>query len=441
MVLPAAPSAVSAGRLGGAGFGGFVRAYGGHGRLVVQPRMGFGDPRAMRDGLAATRAARARTVGTVTLDSHTRVGRWEAAASALRDGVPLNGYPIVSHPAAVTGQVLAGIRDEDFPVQVRHGSARPLRIFRTLAELGLDASEGGPISYCLPYGRTPLAESMAEWAAACELYAGLRESGLEPHLETFGGCMLGQLCPPSQLVAISVLEALFFVRHGVRSVSVSYAQQTSAAQDREAVAALRRLCADLLPTEDWHVVVYAYMGVYPQTPQGARELLAQAAELAVGTGAERLIVKTTAESLRIPTVQENVEALEHAGAVAEAAPPPVLPSADSVIATGTYQEAAALVEAVLDLHPDLSRALLLAFRNGYLDIPYCLHPDNAGSTRSYIDADGWLRWEDTGALPIGHLVKPRRHRTVTSAGLLADLTHVRTRADAAVAPRHGLPSG
>jgi methylaspartate mutase epsilon subunit len=169
-------------------------------------------------------------------------------------------------------------------------------------------------------------------------------------------------------------------------------------------------------------------------------LLAQAAHLAVETGAERLIVKTTAESVRIPTVQENIEALEHAAAAAEAAPPPAVPAADAVTASGTYQEAAALVEAVLALHPDLSRALLLAFRNGYLDIPYCLHPDNRGSTRSYIDADGWLRWEDTGALPIGHLVKPRRHRTVTSAGLLADLTHVRTRADTPGTAGRELPS-
>ncbi|WP_016908612.1 hypothetical protein [Streptomyces xiaopingdaonensis] len=424
------------------GFGAFVREHGGHGRLVVQPRMGFADAGAMRDGLAATRAARARTVGTVTLDSHTRVGWLEAAASALRDGVPLNGYPIVTHPAAVTGRMLSGIRDEHFPVQVRHGSARPLRIFRTLAELGLDASEGGPVSYCLPYGRTPLADAVAEWAAACELYAGLREFGLEPHLESFGGCMLGQLCPPSQLVAISVLEALFFARHGVRSVSVSYAQQTSAAQDREAVAALRLLCSELLPTDDWHVVVYAYMGVYPRTPHGARALLGQAADLAVRTGAERLIVKTTAESLRIPTIEENVEALEYAAGAVAGAPPPPVPFAASVAATDTYREAAALVDAVLDLHPDLSRALLLAFRKGYLDIPYCLHPDNRGSTRSYIDADGWLRWEDTGALPIGHLVEPSRSRAVTCAGLLADLTHVSTRADeAALAASRELPSG
>ena len=65
------------------------------------------------------------------------------------------------------------------------------------------------------------------------------DRGGRAHLETFGGCLLGQLCPPSLLVAISVLEALFFVQHGLRSVSLSYAQQTHPAQDIEALAALR----------------------------------------------------------------------------------------------------------------------------------------------------------------------------------------------------------
>ncbi|MFF8103587.1 methylaspartate mutase [Streptomyces sp. NPDC016640] len=411
------------------GFGDFVRAHGGNGRLVVQPRMGFSDPAAMRAGLAATRAAAARTVGTITLDAHTRVGHLDAAAAALRTGTPLNGYPVVTHPPATTAQVLHGIRDTGFPVQVRHGSARPVGIFRALAALGLDASEGGPVSYCLPYGRTPLAESVTQWATACELFASLRETGREPHLETFGGCMLGQLCPPSMLVAISVLEALFFLRHGVRSLSVSYAQQSSPEQDAEAVGALRRLCAELLPTDDWHVVLYTYMGVFPETEHGARRLLASSAELAVRTGAERLIVKTVAESRRIPTIQENIDALELAAATARTAgrtaPLPSFQPAD----TPTYQEAAALVHAVLDLHPDLSRALLHAFRRGYLDVPYCLHPDNRGLTRSYIDPAGRLCWAATGNLPIAHLVRPRGGPRLTSATLLADLTHVRNRFD------------
>src|SRR5262249_4060776 len=157
-----------------------------------------------------------------------------------------NGYPIVAHDLETTRAVLAGVADVTFPVQIRHGSPCPEHIFRSLIDAGLHATEGGPVSYCLPYSRTPLELSIDNRTRSCELLAGVRGAEVEPHLETFGGCMLGQLCPPSLLVAMSVLECLFFRQHGLRSVSLSYAQQTNPDQDREAVLALRRLAAQWL---------------------------------------------------------------------------------------------------------------------------------------------------------------------------------------------------
>ncbi|MFE0461518.1 methylaspartate mutase [Kitasatospora sp. NPDC058965] len=421
-------------------FGAFVRERGAAGTPVMQPRMGMSDPAVMRSGLAATKQAAAATVGTITLDSYTRVGNLAAVTDALRQGIALNGYPIVSYPERQTAEVLAGLRGRDFPVQVRHGSAVPQAIFAALIRLRLNATEGGPVSYCLPYGRTPLAESVRNWEESVRRYAALREQGVEPHLETFGGCMMGQMCPPSQLVALSVLEALFFHHHGVRSLSVSYAQQTNHEQDVEAVWALRRLCAELLPTENWHVVVYAYMGVYPTTVTGSYRLLGLAAELAARTGSERVIVKTVAESARIPTVAENVAALEYAAEAADlvGTGTPVPPGGDSQ----TYLEARALVEAVLELDPDPGRALLQAFRRGLLDVPYCLHPDNQGRASSYLDDQGRLCWAELGALPLRHLVRPTGARKVTSSGLLADLSYVRRKFDeeCTVLPgRHALP--
>jgi methylaspartate mutase epsilon subunit len=412
-------------------FGAFVRAAGDAGRLVVQPRMGFGDPVRMRAGLIATKAADATTVGTLTLDSYTRVGELHAVEEALREGISLNGYPVVSHPPATTESVLAGVRDAGFPVQVRHGSATPIDIFWALLRLRLNATEGGPVSYCLPYGRIPLADGVKNWEACCELYTRLRDVGIEPHLETFGGCMMGQLCPPGQLVAISFLEAMFFAQHGITSLSLSYAQQTDMGQDREAVAALRRLCDELLPTDNWHIVIYAYMGVYPETYRGAHHLLGRAAELAVSTGAHRLIVKTVAESRRIPTVAENVLALEYADAVARATAPHH-PGTDAALGDSpTYAEARALIDAVLGLHDDIGRALLAAFGRGWLDVPYCVHPDNAGRARSYIGPDGRLRWADIGRLPLRGVAEPGPARRIGSAELLADLFHVRRRYDEA----------
>ncbi|MFF9341114.1 methylaspartate mutase [Streptomyces sp. NPDC014773] len=365
---------------------------------VVQPRMGFSDPRAMRRGLAAVRALGFPTCGTVTLDSYTRVGDHGAARAACADGTPLNGYPIVAHGARSTRAVLAGLAGDDFPVQIRHGSAAPFDLFEVMLASGVRASEGGPVSYCLPYGRVPLATAVAEWQRACELLAGA--GGV--HMETFGGCMLGQLCPPSLLVALSLLEAVFFRQHGVRSVSLSYAQQTSLQQDVEAVLALRALAARFLPDVDWHVVVYTYMGLYPHDPAKAGHLLRGSAELAVLTGAERLIVKTPAEHSRIPTVAENVGALrtaaEHARRVR--ADPPASPPAGRDAPAGVLAEALALVESVLSLDELVGTALLRAFRSGLLDVPYCIHPDNRNRARSFLDPAGRLQWRSTGNMAV-----------------------------------------
>jgi methylaspartate mutase epsilon subunit len=408
----------------------FVASRHAAGELVVQPRMGFADPVAMRAGLAATKNANATTVGTITLDSYTRVRDTASVAHALRTGIPLNGYPIVNHPAEVTREMLAGLAGPDFPVQVRHGSARPADIFRAMIDVGLHATEGGPISYCLPYSRTPLDEAVRNWAHCCDLLLDAPPSGGRPHLETFGGCMLGQLCPPSELVAISVLEALFFHRKGLRSISVSYAQQTNRTQDREAVAALRRLCAVLLPGTRWHVVIYAYMGLFPSTPAGARGLLGDAVRLAVSTGSERLIVKTEAEAHRIPTVAENVSALEHAAAATGQQATVDGDGLEVAEDNQVFREAYALVDAVLNCHEDLGRAIVIAFKRGLLDVPFCLHPDNAGQARSYLDPTGRLGWSALGSLPLSHVVEGAPAAAITSTTLRSALSYVQRSYDA-----------
>ncbi|HEX8768340.1 MAG TPA: hypothetical protein VF714_08215, partial [Jatrophihabitans sp.] len=399
------------------------------GQLVVQPRMGMSSPRAMRQGLLATRGAAATTVGTITLDSYTRIGASAEAAEAVALGMKLNGYPLVAHDLATTAGVLAGVMSPDFPVQIRHGSPCPEPIVAALMAAGLHATEGGPVSYCLPYSRMPLATATSNWARGCDLLAGLRGTGVEPHLESFGGCMLGQLCPPGLLIALSVLECLFFRQHGVHSISLSYAQQTNAEQDREAVLALHRLAGELMPDADSHIVLYAYMGVYPRTPAGADRLLTEAARLAVRTGAARLIVKTAAEAHRIPSIAENVAALEAAAAAAAAER--LLPAPEEPGDTGIYAEARALIEAVLDLDPDLGQALVKAFGKGYLDVPYCLHPDNAGRSRSYLDSAGWLHWSRIGSMPIADTLRSTGSTELTAVGLLAALSFVERKFDEA----------
>lgn len=409
-----------------AGLGSFDRRVAARGGLIVQCRMGFSDPGRMLAGLRAVREAGVETVGTITLDSFTRTGDLRRAREHVLRGTALNGYPLIAHGSARTRKLVAEFDREGFPIQLRHGSARPYEIFEEMLASGITATEGGPVSYCLPYSRVPLAEAVSQWARSCELLAAYDGPGGPVHLETFGGCMLGQLCPPGLLVALSILEALFFVEHGVRSISLSLAQQTHPGQDAEALGALRRLARERLGAARWHVTVYTYMGAYPRTPDGALALLAESARLAAATGSERLIVKTVAEAFRIPTVEENVQALRHAAAAAVDARPVPADGGRAV-----YEEARTLVDAALDLRPSVGAALLSAFRQGLLDVPYCLHPDNANAARAVVDATGRLRWTSTGRMPITPHPSARDTR-VRAADLLAMLGYNRRRFDSPI---------
>ncbi|RON17324.1 FAD/NAD(P)-binding protein [Pseudomonas frederiksbergensis] len=381
-------------------FSQFVKAASEAGRLVVQPRMGFADVQSMRGGLEAVSQCLAVAVGTITLDSYTRVGDHASARDALQSGQHLNGYPIVAHGAAVTRTML-GTLPGALPIQVRHGSAKPQDIFKVLRQCGVDATEGGPISYCLPYGRTPLRGAIEAWAQSCRIIAAPKDSPDSIHLESFGGCMLGQLCPPSLLIAISIIEGLFFIEHGVFDLSLSYAQQTHLQQDVAALNALRRLAGEFLGQANWHVVLYTYMGVFPRTHDGAQDLLAQSVNLAFHGHAERLIVKTTAEAHRIPTVAENIEALQFASQTWSRLPGSTL--ATDLVADlegEIYDEALSMIHAVLNIGSDLGNCIASAFDKGYLDVPFCLHADNRGHSRSYISQEGLLRWHATGKMPI-----------------------------------------
>ncbi|MFG2607154.1 methylaspartate mutase [Streptomyces sp. NPDC048514] len=392
--------------------------------LVVQPRMGMGNLHTMQAGLRAVAALGLPAVGTITIDSYTRVGDYTTSLERLAAGEELNGYPLVSHPAGATRAMLEGLHGPGFPVQVRHGTARPLRVFEKLVEVGLDATEGGPVSYCLPYSRLPLADAVDAWAESCRFLAGATEHG---HIESFGGCLLGQLCPPSLLVAMAVLEGCFFRRHGVRHLSLSYAQGTLAVQDRGALRALRALAAEHLADTTWHVVLYTYMGLFPRTPNGATALIRDSAQLARDAGCERMIVKTVSEAWQIPSVSENLSALR-------------LSAADSGIRTApsaledsffeeTLEEARLLVEAVLDLDDDVGTALIEAFRKGLLDIPYCLHPDNRAAATCVIDDRGALAWGERGGLPLPRAAERAGGDRLGSDELYEMLNHVADRYD------------
>jgi len=375
-------------------------------KIIVQPRMGYSNHSIMREGLLEVKNTNFLTIGTITIDSFTRTLQFEDALRAIKKGKPLNGYPIVSYSCEENKKLIDGIKSNDFPIQVRHGCPKPEKIFEATINAGIDAIEGGPISYSLPYGRISLKESIQSWANCSKMYAEAGNGNY--HIESFGGCMLGQLCPPSMLIVISILEVLFFNSYGVNSVSVSLAQGTNSQQDIAALKALKKLCNKYLAKNiDWHIVFYTFMGKFPETIHGAKAILSESSIIANMGEARRLIVKTINEAHQIPTINDNISALKLANEVANnSSIASERITENEELENQIYDEANQILETILNLSSNLDIVIQKAFEKGYIDIPFCLHQDNIKKSKSTLDSFGNIVWAEMGNIPQQKNVNP-----------------------------------
>tara|TARA_B100000508_G_scaffold60333_1_gene47221 strand:- start:258575 stop:259855 length:1281 start_codon:yes stop_codon:yes gene_type:complete len=386
-------------------FAEFARTARSAGQIIVQPRSGVADLEDMRSLLTAFRddSSAAFVAGTITIDAKTRQGLIEDATEALRRGEALNGFPLLSHRLADVCS-LAAEQGERFTIQIRHGTPDPRHLYSRVIGGGFSATEGGPVSYALPYGRVPLRDTLRYWREALRCLANAAERrGIEVHHETFGGCMMGQACPPDLLIALSVLECAYFFQLGIPSVSASLALGTCDEQDEGALLALNDICEERFFERDWHIVAYHFMGQFPKTEAGSYALIENGSRIAARGGAHRLIVKTKAEAHGIPTLADNLEALDRSAAAAASAAEEATerPAAVGVWRNMIRSNAERLIAATLSLDPDVGRALGKAFEQGLLDVPFCTHQDNRNQSLSVLDeSTGAIRWATTGSMPI-----------------------------------------
>lgn len=391
--------------------------------VYVQPRMGVCCIDEMRHRLLHLKESRFPVIGTLTIDSYTRTRHLKELEDALKKGLPINGFPIHSYPVSAIKEKITALQSRSFFIQLRHGTPQPEKLFEHMVECGLTLTEGGPVSYCLPYGRIPLKTCIKSWETACK---NLSQAGEQAHLESFAGCMMGQMGHPALLNALSILEGLFFHQADLEDISLSYAQGYNSTQDLAAVSALKRLANQYFPKNlKWHIVIYTFMGLYPKTHEGHQAILLESLHLATFSKAKRLIVKTHEEATKIPSFESNFEALSFASEKQSSIgsiPLDEDEEEDEIIFTQSQK----IIESVLDLGENIGNCLSMAFEKGLLDVSFCLHPDNAKKTSTYIDDKGYIRWSNTGNLNLDSIKKEKK---VCSSRLMKDLSYNRNRFD------------
>jgi methylaspartate mutase epsilon subunit len=380
------------------------------GRVTVQPRCGVGGHAEMLALLRDLEAGAAPDILTITIDSHTRLKRFDSALRTLTNNpADLNGYPLVTHGWQRGRELNEAVRA---PIEVRHGSPDARILFQYAVASGITSFEGGGISYNLPYSKdVPLATSLRCWQEVDALTGELARLGLIVDRELFG-TLTAVLVPPSISLAISVLEAVAAAREGVRCISISYPQGGNLAQDVAALRAIPVLARRYLPDGvEVFAVLHEFMGVFPRERRHAEQLILYGALVARLGEAAKIITKTYHEAFGIPDTQANVDGLRLAALVntdlldfVTVPEERVAEELDCIL-----EEVGQIVEPVL-AEPDLIPAISDAFAAGRLDIPFSASKHARSEIIPRRDETGAIRYQAIGGLPLSDSVLRRHHR-------------------------------
>jgi methylaspartate mutase epsilon subunit len=385
------------------------------GRVAIQPRCSVADHADMHVLLLRLRDETRANLLTLAVDSYTSLGRFDDAARALQTSpCDLNGYPLVAHGWGRGRELHESV---DVPLQVRHGSPDPRRLFRTAIAAGLTSFEGGGVSHNLPYATAvPLPDSLAAWREVDAMCGELAALDVVVERE-FVGTLTGLPVPPSISLAIDVLEAAAAALDGVRCLSLAYPQNGNLVQDVAALRAIPELAARYLPPDVCtYAVLHEFVGVdVRERPRAEEHILCGAVTARLGRVA-KLVTRPYQKAYGIPDADANVAGLH----VADLANSPLLdPLEIDEAAVADEQEwicreVAEIVEPILAA-PNLLQAIVAAFAGGRLDVPFSASRYARSAVLPQRDSTGAVRYHSWGDLPLSRSTAARNRRLLDGA--------------------------
>ncbi len=375
-------------------------------KMLVQPRGGF--PTYQQQYALYEYFVDANVdVLPLTIDSNTRLNDYATAKKMLRlseenDMDMLNGYPLVTHGYRTTRKMITHF---DKPVSLRHGTPDARLLIETAIASGIFEIEGGPITYLLPYSKNfPLDKAFLYWKYVERVCANYSELNEPINRESFGP-LTATLVPPSITIVIQLLEMLLSLEEGVKSFSVSFAQQGSMNQDIVTGAVIKKLakhyaeeidCADAAI----NLVYHQWMGAFPTNQDFADQLINLSTVIASMVGADKIITKTRQEATGIPTKEANAKTVadtQYCLRILNGLPSVVDEEEEEMLTL----QVKAIMEAVFNDPADtLWRKVFNSIKNGVIDVPFSPHIINQNEMITIRDAGKNIRIIERGNVPI-----------------------------------------
>jgi methylaspartate mutase epsilon subunit len=375
-------------------------------KMLVQPRGGF-PTYAQQYALYEYFVDADVDVLPLTVDSNTRLNDYATAKKMLRlseenEMDMLNGYPLVTHGYRTTRKMITHFNK---PVSLRHGTPDARLLIETAIASGIFEIEGGPITYLLPYSKNfPLDKAMLYWKYVERVCADYSRLNQPINRESFGP-LTATLVPPAITIVIQLLEMLLSLEEGVKSFSVSFAQQGSMNQDIVTGAVLRKLAKHYAAEIDSsdaaiHLVYHQWMGAFPNNQNFAEQLINLSTVIASMVGADKIITKTREEATGIPTKEANAKTVadtQYCLGILNGLPRIVDEQEEEILTL----EVQAIMEAVFNDPADtLWRKVFNSIKNGTIDVPFSPHIINQNDMITIRDANRNIRIIERGKVPI-----------------------------------------
>lgn len=375
-------------------------------KTLVQPRGGF--PTYAKQFELYEEFQKANIdVMPLTIDSHTRLNDYGSAKKMLilseeNEVDMLNGYPLVNHGYRTTRKM---VENFNTPVSLRHGTPDARLLIEMAIASGIFEIEGGPITYLLPYSKNfPLDKAFLYWKYVEKVCANYSKLNLPINRESFGP-LTATLVPPCITIVIQLLEMLLSLEEGVKSFSVSFAQNGSVTQDIVTANVLRKTakyyaqkihCSDA----DIHLVYHQWMGAFPRNKEFSDSLINTSTVIASMVRADKLIVKTRDEAFGIPTMQCNAQSVantKYTINMLKGLPSITDEKEESIL----EEEVHSIMEAVFNDSADtLWRKVFNSIKSGVIDVPFSPHIINKNEVITIRDEGSNIRIIEKGNLPI-----------------------------------------
>ena len=388
---------------------------------LLQPRTGVADVSEQIEILQHLEQ-NGSEVASVQLDAASRSRLYAKAEKGLNQSLScrasvLNGFPVPVHGVEGVKKIVDCVGT---PFQLRAGGPDHRFTYEIALQAGVSAVEGGFICYLFPYDKTTrLSESLTNWQYIDRLCAWQEENtGTSINREYFG-TLTANLIEPAIAIIVNLVQAVLSARQGIRSISVGYAEQGNRSQDIAAIRVMEQLTRRYLAKygmADCRVttVYHQYMAAFPRDEVKAEQVIYQSATTATLAGATKMMTKSPVEAFKIPSKEENARGLHisRRGRLAAA-----VQECDEVRIDLERRLIKREVIELMDVieecgNGSLARGTIIAFQNGYLDIPFSPHSLNHNKVITLRDSSGAVRFAAFGNLPFSEEVKDFHFRRV-----------------------------